>query len=332
MKKLAESSYLSSANAPFVEEQYAVFLNNPADVSEDWQILFRNLQASGELPAGEPDHKSIRNDFKRLARSARANRRSKVYESGAHESQVSQPVSQQVPQQQDETAGRSCLDARQVAVLQYINAYRFRGHQHADIDPIVLRDKELVPELHPAFHKLGDEDLDTVFNTGSLVGAETATLREIIEILHNAYCSHIGVEYMHITDTQQKRWIQQRVESKQNQVEHSVEHRLDTLERILAATEFEKYLHTRYVGQKRFSLEGAECLIPMLHQLIQQAGEHDVTEVVLGMAHRGRLNVLTNILGKAPASLFEEFEGNGSGNQELGSGDVKYHQGFSSDI
>jgi 2-oxoglutarate dehydrogenase E1 component len=114
--------------------------------------------------------------------------------------------------------------------------------------------------------------------------------------------------------------------------EYSAEQRLDTLERILAATEFEKYLHTRYVGQKRFSLEGAECLIPMLHQLIQHSGEHDVTEVVLGMAHRGRLNVLTNIMGKAPASLFEEFEGNGSGNLEKGSGDVKYHQGFSSDI
>ncbi len=313
MKKLAESSYLSSANAPFVEEQYAVFLNNPADVSEDWQILFRNLQASGELPVSEPDHKSIRDEFKRLARSTRVHQR---------------PQTQKA---QSEVTS-SCLDAKQVSVLQLINAYRFRGHQHADIDPIILRDQELVPELHPAFHKLGDEDMETVFNTGSLVGAETATLRDIIEILHSAYCNHIGVEYMHITDTQQKRWIQQRVESNANQIKHSAEHRLDILERILAATEFEKYLHTRYVGQKRFSLEGAECLIPMLHQLIHQAGEHDVTEVVLGMAHRGRLNVLTNILGKAPSSLFEEFEGNGSGNQELGSGDVKYHQGFSSDI
>ena len=318
MKKFAQNSVLNSANAPFVEEQYSIFLNNPADVGEDWQIFFRNLQERGELPVGEPNHKSIREEFKRLARSARAHE-PKVYEPRDYEAQ-------------SEVAGKTSLDAKQVSVLQFINAYRFRGHQHADIDPLVLRDQELVPELHPAFHKLGEEDMDTVFNTGSLVGAETATLREIIEILHNAYCSHIGVEYMHITDTQQKRWIQQRVEVKQGQIEFSAEQRLDTLERILAATEFEKYLHTRYVGQKRFSLEGAECLIPMLHQLIQHSGEHDVTEVVLGMAHRGRLNVLTNIMGKAPTSLFEEFEGNGSGNLENGSGDVKYHQGFSSDI
>ena len=165
-----------------------------------------------------------------------------------------------------------------------------------------------------------------------MVGAETAPLHEIIETLRRTYCHHIGMEYMHITDTQQKRWLQQRFEGGQMHVEFSPQQRKEMLERILAATEFEKYLHTRYVGQKRFSLEGAECLISMLHQLVQQAGENKVAEVVLGMAHRGRLNVLTNILGKAPSSLFEEFEGKASNGVENGSGDVKYHQGFSSDI
>jgi len=319
MKKFTENSYLNSANAPFVEEQYAVFLKNPGDVGEDWQIFFRNLQERGELPAGEPNHQAIREKFRRLARSARHSYETRGRESNQRESH-------------DDGVGVSSLEKKQVSVLQLINAYRFRGHQHADIDPLVLRDQKLVPELHPAFHKLGEEDMETVFNTGSLVGHKTATLREIIEILHDAYCSHIGVEYMHITDTQQKRWVQQRIENTQGQTHFSAEQRLDLLERILAATEFERYLHTRYVGQKRFSLEGAESLIPMLHQLIQHAGEYDVSEVVLGMAHRGRLNVLTNILGKAPGSLFEEFEGNGSGDIEKGSGDVKYHQGFSSDI
>lgn len=309
MKELQKNSYLFSANAPFVEELYAAYLQDSSSVSEDWQAFFQDLQARGELPIAEPDHQAIREEFVRLAK----HRRSVVVA-------------------QDVATDKTCIDAKQVAVLQLINAYRFRGHQHADLDPLILREKELVPELHPAFHKLDEEDMGTVFNTGSLAGAETAPLREILETLRRTYCGHIGMEYMHITDTQQKRWLQQRLEGGHLQLEFPPQQRKEILERLLAASEFEKYLHTRYVGQKRFSLEGAECLISMLHQLIQQAGENKVAEVVLGMAHRGRLNVLTNILGKAPSSLFEEFEGKAGANSENGSGDVKYHQGFSSDI
>jgi 2-oxoglutarate dehydrogenase E1 component len=309
MKELQKSSYLFSANAPFVEELYAAYLQNSSSVSEDWQAFFQDLQARGEPSIVEPDHQAIRDEFVRLAKHPRS-----------------------IVVAQDTAVDKTCIDAKQVAVLQLINAYRFRGHQHADLDPLALREKELVPELHPAFHKLDEEDMDTVFNTGSLAGAETAPLREILETLRRTYCGHIGMEYMHITDTQQKRWLQQRLEDGHLQVEFPPQQRKEILERLLAASEFEKYLHTRYVGQKRFSLEGAECLISMLHQLIQQAGENKVAEVVLGMAHRGRLNVLTNILGKAPSSLFEEFEGKAGANSENGSGDVKYHQGFSSDI
>lgn len=314
MKDMQENSYLFSSNAAFVEEQYALFLKDPAAVGADWRALFSDEKFTAALTGGgaageEVDHQAIREEFKRLARQPHA-----AVASGS-------PVSTQ-----------PCLDAKQVSVLQLINAYRFRGHEHADLDPLELHDRDLVPELHPAFHKLGDADMDTVFNTGSLVGEETAPLKEILEVLRRAYCGHIGLEYMHITDTQQKRWVQQRVEDGGSQCEFTDAQRLDMLKSILAATEFERYLHTRYVGQKRFSLEGAECLIPMLRQLVQQAGESKVDEVVIGMAHRGRLNVLTNILGKAPSSLFEEFEGNSGGEAANGSGDVKYHQGFSSDI
>jgi 2-oxoglutarate dehydrogenase E1 component len=304
MKELQEESFLYSANAPFVEERYAQYLQNPQAVSADWQELFRQLQAQGLLPEREPDHEAIRAEFARLARQGRG-------------VQIVAP------------AQKSCVDAKQVAVLQLINAYRFRGHQNADLDPLGLSDHHIVPELHPEFHKLGEEDMDTEFNTGSLAGPGSATLREILATLRRTYCGHLGVEYMHITDTQEKRWLQQRLELPGSEEEFTQEQQREMLERINAATEFEKYLHTRYVGQKRFSLEGAESLIPMLHQLVQQAGSHKVTEVVLGMAHRGRLNVLTNVLGKAPSLLFDEFEGNGHGS---GSGDVKYHQGFSSDI
>ena len=309
MKTLWGNSYLFSANAPFIEEQYALFLRDPASVSADWRAFFEQLQARGEAPVIEPDHQAIRDEFVSLAKQPR--------HGGAIE---------------EAAATKFCLDAKQVAVLQLINAYRFRGHQHAELDPLGLHEQELVPELHPAFHKLDDEDMDKVFRTGSLVGAETASLREILESLRSTYCGHVGVEYMHITDTQQKRWLQQRLEGGGLRDEFSAQQRVAMLKHILAATEFERYLHTRYVGQKRFSLEGAECLIAMLQQLVQQAGENKVDEVVLGMAHRGRLNVLTNILGKAPATLFEEFEGNVGIAMESGSGDVKYHQGFSSDI
>ncbi|MDT8385683.1 MAG: 2-oxoglutarate dehydrogenase E1 component [Gammaproteobacteria bacterium] len=308
MDELREDSYLFSANAAFVEDQYAAYLQDPASVSDDWQAFFGELQGRGETLVTEVDHQAVRDDFRRMAKQPRA---------------AAPAVS---PQQ------KFCLDAKQVAVLQLINAYRFRGHQHAELDPISLSEQELVPELHPAFHKLAEEDMDTVFNTGSLAGGETAPLREILETLRRTYCGHIGVEYMHITDTQQKRWLQQRLERRATSQALSDAQRLDMLKALLAATEFEKYLHARYVGQKRFSLEGAECLIPMLNQLVQQAGENRVAEVVLGMAHRGRLNVLTNVLGKDPALLFDEFEGNVQAHTENGSGDVKYHQGFSSDI
>jgi 2-oxoglutarate dehydrogenase E1 component len=309
MKHMQNNSYLFSTNAAFVEEQYAIFLRDPSAVSADWRAFFSELAVNGETPENEVDHQSIREEFKRLARQPQA-------------------ITPEIQQ----TQTKSCLDAKQVSVLQLINAYRFRGHEHADLDPLELRDQDLVPELHPAFHKLNEEDMDTVFNTGSLTGGENAPLKEIIEVLRRAYCGHIGLEYMHITDTQQKRWVQQRTEGSDSVQTFSKAQRLDMLKSILSATEFERYLHTRYVGQKRFSLEGAESLIPMLRQLVQQAGENKVTEVVVGMAHRGRLNVLTNILGKDPSALFEEFEGKSGGQAENGSGDVKYHQGFSSDI
>ncbi len=309
MKALQKNSYLYSANAAFVEDQYALYRKDPTSLSEDWQAFFREFsqQSGDESGFAEPDHQAIREEFARLSKQPR----------------------RLSPTPTTDTGGTTCIETKQVAVLQLINAYRFRGHQHADLDPLALREQELVPELHPAFHKLGSDDMETVFNTGSLVGPESATLRDILDTLHRTYCGHIGVEYMHITDTQEKRWLQQRLEGPQ--ASFSNQQRREMLERILAAGEFEKYLHTRYVGQKRFSLEGAECLIPMLHQVVQQAGEYEVAEVVLGMAHRGRLNVLTNIMGKAPSLLFEEFEGTAAGNGN-GSGDVKYHQGFSSDI
>jgi 2-oxoglutarate dehydrogenase E1 component len=222
--------------------------------------------------------------------------------------------------------------AKQVGVLQLINAYRFRGHKRAQLDPLALYERPEVPDLSLEYHGLSEQDLDTVFNTGSLVAPEYAPLREVVSILEATYCRTVGAEYMHIAETAQKRWLQARLEGPRGTAELTTPGRIQLLERLTAAAGFEEYLHSRYVGQKRFSLEGAESLIPLLDELVQSAGAQGVREVVIGMAHRGRLNVLVNVLGKRPRDLFFEFEGKGNGEENGGSGDVKYHQGFSSDI
>jgi 2-oxoglutarate dehydrogenase E1 component len=219
---------------------------------------------------------------------------------------------------------------KQVAVLQLINAFRFQGHRQADLDPLRQYERPEVAELEPAFHGLTTADLEEEFNTGSLVGPTAATLREILARLLATYCRTIGAEYMHITETAQKRWIQQRLESGQAQAQLSRAKQRRILERLTAANALEEYLHRRYVGQKRFSLEGGESLIPLLDEIIQRSGSGGVKEIVIGMAHRGRINVLVNTVGKLPSDLFAEFEGRTA--EQMGSGDVKYHLGFSSEI
>ncbi|HKJ95489.1 MAG TPA: 2-oxoglutarate dehydrogenase E1 component, partial [Gammaproteobacteria bacterium] len=206
-----------------------------------------------------------------------------------------------------------------------------RGHQHADTDPLDLRDKPDVPDLDPAFHGLTDADLDKPFNTGSLFTDDRLPLRDIIALVKEVYAGKIGSEYMHITDTTQKRWLQERLERPRARPDFSAERRKALLQRLTAAEGIEKYLNSKYVGQKRFSLEGGESLIPLLDEVVQRGGEHGIKELVLGMAHRGRLNVLINLLGKAPKDLFAEFEGDFEVDH-ASAGDVKYHMGYSSDI
>ncbi len=221
-------------------------------------------------------------------------------------------------------------ERKQVKVLQLINSYRFLGHFHAKTNPLDENTPNFVKELTLAYHSLSEADLDTTFNTGSLFAPDQMPLREIIAQLEATYCGHVGVQYMHTTSTEQKRWIQQRLETIRSTPAFSQEQKREILDRLTAAEGLERYLHTNYVGQKRFSLEGGESLIPMLHSLIQHAGSLGAQEMVIGMAHRGRLNVLVNVLGKAPSLLFGEFEGKyASGDR---TGDVKYHMGFASDM
>ncbi|MHB1099406.1 MAG: 2-oxoglutarate dehydrogenase E1 component [Burkholderiales bacterium] len=221
-------------------------------------------------------------------------------------------------------------DRRQISVLQLINAYRFLGLRQAELDPLKHIEKPATPELDPAHYGLVDADMDVVFDTGSFVGPGKTTLRDILDALKETYCGPLGVEYMYISENAQKRWIQARLEGRRSRPDFPPEYRKRILQRLTEAETLERYLHVRYVGQKRFSLEGGDSLIPLLDSLLQRAGSNGVYEVVIGMAHRGRLNVLVNTMGKMPTELFSEFEGKEA--VELSSGDVKYHQGFSSDI
>ena len=222
-------------------------------------------------------------------------------------------------------------EKKQVEVLRLIHAYRLRGHQASTLDPLGLWQRPAPADLSIDHYGLTGADLDTTFRTGELyIGKEEATLREIVDSLKSTYCGTFGAEFMHIVDSEQRKWFLQRLESVRGRPGFSAEARAHLLERLTAAEGLEKYLGTKYPGTKRFGLEGGESLIPMVDEIIQRCGSYGAKEIVIGMAHRGRLNVLVNTLGKNPRDLFDEFEGKKI--VELGSGDVKYHQGFSSNV
>ena len=219
---------------------------------------------------------------------------------------------------------------RDLSVRQLIEAYRELGHMVAAIDPLGLRKIPEIVELGLEYHGLSKDDLDTEFDAEGLGGVARAPLHGIIELLEKVYCGSVGVEYTFIPDRNEKLWIREQLEQRFLSHVPLNDERCNLLFRLTAAETLERYLHSRYVGQKRFSLEGAEALIPLIDTLVGHGALHGVQEVAIGMAHRGRLNVLVNILGKSPADLFLEFEGKVDDHER--SGDVKYHQGFSSNI
>ncbi|MCU7804343.1 MAG: 2-oxoglutarate dehydrogenase E1 component [Candidatus Thiodiazotropha sp. (ex Lucinoma annulata)] len=302
---LRSTSAYSGGNATFVEDLYESYLKDPESIPQDWRRQFDGLPNQERIDTA---HEPIRQRFLHLVKEKRS------ATATPHES-LSPGAAEQ-----------------QASVLRYINGYRMRGHQNANLDPLKLRDPVHVDDLDLSYHKLDKLDQNSIFNTGSLFAPERMPLRDIIELIKKSYCGSIGTEYGHITSTKQKRWIQERIEQRHLFQKFDSEQKLWLLTLLTAAEGIEKYLHTRYVGQKRFSLEGGESLIPLLDDLIQHGGSNGISEVVIGMAHRGRINVLTNILGKPPQEIFDEFEGRVSVDPERLSGDVKYHMGFSSDI
>ncbi len=229
-----------------------------------------------------------------------------------------------------ETLPERLFESRQVGALRIINAYRYLGARQADLDPLARFEREALAELTPEYYGIGPADLEQEFDTGTLIGPGRARLADTIVRLKRIYCGTVGVEYMHLSDVPRKRWIQERMEGSDGYFHHTPELRRHLLGRLTDSETLEKFLHTRYPGQKRFSLEGSESLIPLLDTVIGRAALHGAREVVMGMAHRGRINVLNTLFGRSLDSLFEE-PANGSKEGPL-SGDVKYHQGFSNDV
>ncbi len=307
MQELWDNSMLGGANSPWLEHQYEQYLSDPNSVDETWRDFFAKLPLVAEN-AREVAHSEIREQFRQLARSGGA----RAGASGTLD------------------AASSTKELKQIYVTQLINAYRVRGHQLAKTDPLGQHTPAKVREVRLHENGLSESDLDTVFQTPSLEGIDQAPLKDIIAHLEKCYCGAIGYEFMYIDYTPQKDWLQHRIESVASAPALNPETREWILQRVTAAESMERHLGSRYVGQKRFSLEGGESLIVVMSELVRRAGAAGVKDIVIGMAHRGRLNVLVNILGKNPADLFQEFEG--KHNESLSSGDVKYHQGFSSDI
>jgi 2-oxoglutarate dehydrogenase E1 component len=305
MELLWNSSHVFGGNAAYVEDLYEQYLLDPNSVSGQWRDYFDKLPRVSGYSARDIPHSQVIEQFAQLGKRRSGDARSEESISTAYE-------------------------RKQVHVVEMIDAFRQRGHQQASLDPLSLIQREVVPDLKLHFYGLSAADLDTIFQTSTLnMGQDEATLGSIVEALQKTYCATVGAEFTHIVATDERQWIQSRMEAVRSAPEWSDDIKIHLLERLTAAEGLEKFLGSKYPGTKRFGLEGGESLIPMLDEIVQRAGSYEVREMVIGMAHRGRLNVLVNILGKNPADLFDEFEGKAT---YEGSSDVKYHQGFSSNV
>ena len=298
LQDLWASSYLSGGNMAYVDALYEDYLVDPTSVSAEWRSIFDKISAQ-KNKAKETPHRDIREHFLQGAQKRR------------------QPVV-------------SSENSKQFRVANLINAYRSHGHHAAKLDPLDMAQRSHVPSLELSYHELADADMNKTFFAGNyFANGSSMTLKDILTALQETYCGSIGIEYMHISNNEETEWLQKTLESVRGRARFDPEHRLAILKNLIAADGLERYLGTRYVGQKRFSLEGGDAMIPMMKEIIHQGGLDKVNEIVIGMAHRGRLNVLVNVLGKEPNQLFQEFEGKPKSDL---TGDVKYHMGFSSDI
>jgi len=317
-ERFQSTSAISGGNAAYIDDLYEQWLADPDSVEPVWRDYFNQMQARGSRDAS---HVAAIARIEAAQRQPRGVSLAPVADSG--------------------------LSQKQAAVLKLVTAYRSRGHLAARLDPldmehafpssdlqaIGLLPRPDAPDLQPEFHGLSNADLDTEFNTGSLAGPQKLKLRDLVGLLQKTYAGSIGAEFMHISDVQQRQWVHEQLERAGGNYGLSADDKKRVLEKLVQADGLERYLHTKYVGQKRFSLEGGDSLIPMLDELVRRGGADGMRDMIVGMAHRGRLNVLVNVLGKSPEKLFAEFDGKfDHPDDPAHSGDVKYHMGFSANV
>src|SRR5437868_13627475 len=315
---LEATSFLWGANAAFIEELYARYLENPDSVDASWQTFFTSL---GDCQAA----------VLRASANARPRLRPRVKRDDAD------LVGALTGFWPTDGAAAATIDARAAAresirAIQLVRAYRVIGHLAADLDPLGLSPRPRLPQLDPNFYGFHDVDLDRPVYINGVLGLETATPRQMVELLQRTYCGRIGYEFMHIIDPQEKDWLQRRIEGPDKEISFTPEGKRSILNKLIEAETFEKFSALRFVGTKRFGLDGGEAMIPALEQIIKRGGQLGVKEIVLGMSHRGRLNVLANVMAKPYRQIFHEFHGGSANPSDIeGSGDVKYHLGASSD-
>ena len=303
METFWSTSHAAGAQSSYLESLYESYLDNPSSIPDDWKIYFDSLpQTNGAQK--DVSHKEIINKFK--------------------EAEINPSI---------QTASNNVSsNSKQVKVIQLIQAYRNRGHQKAKLDPLGLKSIRHCDDLDINFHNLDNSNLSDVFETDSLkIGKKTATLSEIIQALEAIYCGTLGIEYNYISSLSERTWFQKRLEPNLGKLNFSHDEQKYILKRLSSAEGLAKFLASRYPGMKRFGIDGAESLIPLVDSLIQNCGIFGAEQICFGMAHRGRLNLLVNVLGKSPKELFTEFEENFE-LEGASSGDVKYHLGFSSNI
>jgi len=323
-------TFVSSSNAEYIAHLFAAYLKDPSGVDASWQAFFGGLgdseievlqELTGASWTPEENRKSARAFG--LAQFADA----EVVDVSVAANEGSRRMSDQVSRDELQAMAKDSVSA-----LALIRAHRVRGHLMADLDPLGLKEVAPHPELDPAHYGFTAADMNKTIYIGGALGMQTATLQDIVTTLKETYCGKIGVEYMHMTDPEEKLWIQERIEEPHNKTEFSIEGKTAILERLTAAEGFEQFLNKKHTGTKRFGIDGGEALIPAMEQIMKRGGQLGLEEIVIGMAHRGRLNVLANVMSKPFTTIFAEFQGHSSISEDvLGSGDVKYHLGTSSD-
>ena len=321
-----QTSFLYGGNAQFIEGLYAKYLENPASVDIHWRQFFASLNENAEAQVSGPSWQ--RKDWPLAPTGDLVS----AFDGNwpAIEKTVGAKIAAKSSSLSADEVRKATMDS--VRALMMIRAFRIRGHLAADLDPLKLAERPAQPELDPASYGFTEADLDRPIFLDKVLGLDQATIRQILDILKRTYCHTLGVEFMHISDPAEKAWLQRRIEGQNKTISFTAKGKIAILKKLIAAEGFENFLNVKYTGTKRFGLDGGESMVPALEQIIKRGGQLGIKEIVFGMAHRGRLNVLANVMAKPFSAIFHEFKGGSSTPDEVeGSGDVKYHLGSSSD-